>query len=276
MVNVRSYIIGLSLSMLWGTTIGAPVTEPQGNIDAPDTLLEEFELEFDSTLNSQEIEELKKQVKEFYSGKGEVFNGTVDLSLEKRATGAQNDPKPITVNVAAWQNIAEMNCYVILCNYNGNLVWQRNPTAATAATHRSDAGTNLRPFQPGQLGTRGTQQITTDTISAEEFPWASINQGGVGAHLMPATIAEQNAQKSWISAAYSSGYVGWSEWFKLSFSNYDATKIYCPALFGQTPPDTSVCGKKKKSNLYGKSIYPGLYNYIKNAGTLPVTFKQIG
>lgn len=147
MVNVRSYIIGLSLSMLWGTTIGAPVTEPQGNIDAPDTLLEEFELEFDSTLNSQEIEELKKQVKEFYSGKGEVFNGTVDLSLEKRATGAQNDPKPITVNVAAWQNIAEMNCYVILCNYNGNLVWYV-PTLSYKTFIPRFLSTNNQPLTP--------------------------------------------------------------------------------------------------------------------------------
>ena len=45
----------------------------------------------------------------------------VELESEKRQT--QANPLPIIVNVAGWQDIAEENCYVMLCQYGGQRVW---------------------------------------------------------------------------------------------------------------------------------------------------------
>ncbi|KAI0528410.1 hypothetical protein GGR58DRAFT_509383 [Xylaria digitata] len=125
-----------------------------------------------------------------------------EIRLSARGDGTQNDPKDAFFNIAGWQNIAEEDCYAMLCLMGGNRVFQRVGTANGGNPHRTESVANLTPFQSNQLATRHTSQINGQTISAEEFPFASTQQGGIGAILFPATLTEQNQQKNAISAAY--------------------------------------------------------------------------
>lgn len=73
------------------------------------------------------------------------------------------------------------------------LIWnsQRNPTSDQTNRNRQNTGATYRPFQPQNLPQRHTEQINPTTISAEEFPWASTQQGGSEGFVFPATKAEQ-------------------------------------------------------------------------------------
>ncbi|KAF2963464.1 hypothetical protein GQX73_g10109 [Xylaria multiplex] len=170
--------------------------------------------------------------------------------LSTRASGTRNDPKDAFFNIAGWENIAEEDCFAMLCLMGGNRVYQRVSTANGGDPHRTESGANLTPFQSNQLATRHTSQITPQTISAEEFPFASTQQGGVGAILFPATLAEQNQQKNAISAAYRrTGGPGYNEWFKITFNGAPLGK-FCRALHAD-PQDFSVCGNSVQSTLFG-------------------------
>ena len=77
-----------------------------------------------------------------------------------------------------------------------NPICRRRAVAANANDrHRDENGANYRPFQASELQSRHTQQINSQTTSAEEFPWASMERGGDDngnmAGLMPATMNEQ-------------------------------------------------------------------------------------
>ncbi|KAH8680674.1 hypothetical protein BX600DRAFT_519813 [Xylariales sp. PMI_506] len=249
MVHVHSLAVGLVFPLLWNAVTAVPIANSNTAVD--ERAFGELEDRDESFITNHTRSDLDED--DSYT------------ELARRATGTQTDPYPITVDVTGWQNIAEMNCYLMLCKYSGQRVWQRNPGSSTASTHRTASGANLTPFAAAKLATYSTKQITTSTTSAEEFPWASMNQGGTGAHLMPATIAEQNVQKNAISAGYSrTPTVPWSDWFELTFTNYLTTGVYCPALF-KTTPDTSVCSAKTKTTLFGTSVYPGDYDYVRQA-----------
>jgi len=70
----------------------------------------------------------------------------------------------------------------------------RSSSTEEKKKHRSESGVNLQPFNAANLSYRNTQQINSDTTSAEEFPWASLHEGGTNAHLMPTTVEEQNGE----------------------------------------------------------------------------------
>ncbi|KAH9889656.1 hypothetical protein F4778DRAFT_796729 [Xylariomycetidae sp. FL2044] len=169
-----------------------------------------------------------------------ISKDSEDSALIERARGDINNPIPATFNVFNWKDIAEENCYVILCDYGGRLKW--------SASH-----------------------FPTDD-ARQEFPWASLMEGGANGHLLPATLAQQRSQSSSISAGYNNAQVGWSQYMTLNFVNYDTTKVYCPALFKQ-PPDTSVCKQRKKASIFDESIDPSEYDYQKIQGTNPIKFQ---
>ncbi|KAI0169910.1 hypothetical protein GGR52DRAFT_592504 [Hypoxylon sp. FL1284] len=171
-------------------------------------------------------------------------------SLAVRASGTQRDPIPAHFDITGWENIAEEDCYVMLCLENGNRVYQRVGSANAGTPNRQHAGTTTTPFQLGQLTNRLTSQISHETDSAEEFPWASTQQGGSNAYLLPATRAEQNRQKIMISAGYNrKGGPGYDQWFEINFTGQKLGK-FCSALH-QDPPDTSVCGNDETTTIFG-------------------------
>ncbi|KAI1498382.1 hypothetical protein F5X99DRAFT_431853 [Biscogniauxia marginata] len=203
-----------------------------------------------------------------FQPKGEIEQPT-GFESEKRQT--QANPLQMTVDVSNWQDIAEENCYVMLCDYNGQRVWRRNPTQTN--NHYTESGASLVPFRASNLSSRGTTQIDSTTTSAEEFPWQGMAQGGNGAHLFPASRANQNSQGGSINAAFNRANVNYGDWFEITYQNYDTSRVYCKALFSN-PPDTSVCQQKKKTKLYNKNVFPGDYDYVKVPNTLPITFKH--
>ncbi|KAH9894578.1 hypothetical protein F4778DRAFT_784013 [Xylariomycetidae sp. FL2044] len=164
--------------------------------------------------------------------------------LETRNT--QNNPIDATFDVSGWPDIAEENCYVMLCVFNGQRVWHVSQFIS----------------------------ISSATTSAEEFPWRSIEwSGDTIAHLLPATPAQQNSQGGSINSGYDSAGVNYGDWFRITFSNYDKSKPYCVALF-QNPPDTSVC-KRKRTRLFDKSgIDPSDFDYTKVQNSKPVVFEH--
>jgi hypothetical protein len=54
--------------------------------------------------------------------RGAIDNDIV-MKVIPRDIGDENNPIPATFDVSGWQDIAEGNCYVILCDYGGNLKW---------------------------------------------------------------------------------------------------------------------------------------------------------
>ncbi|CAJ2507895.1 Uu.00g090810.m01.CDS01 [Anthostomella pinea] len=167
----------------------------------------------------------------------------IETSVVRRAGGSKGDPVDASFDITGWENIAEEDCYVML---------QRGPTANSGDSNRRDSGVNLRPFQANQLATRHTSQIMAGTVSAEEFPWASTQNGGSSAYVLPATLAEQNVQKTGISAGYRrTGGPGYGEWFRISFTGPPHGR-YCAALFSN-PQDFSVCGNTDQTTIFGVS-----------------------
>ncbi|KAI8627086.1 hypothetical protein F5Y19DRAFT_477975 [Xylariaceae sp. FL1651] len=181
---------------------------------------------------------------------------------------SRNSPIDASFDISGWENIAEENCYIMLCLMGGNRVFQRGATANDKNTQRTKSGANLEPFHADQLTTRHTAQISGSTISAEEFPWASTQNGGENAYLCPATVAEQNAQKTGISAGFNSkGGPAYDQWFRISFHGASFGR-YCTALFSN-PPDTSVCGNNDRTNLFGVAgviLANFVYQVVRNQG----------
>ncbi|KAI0548066.1 hypothetical protein F4679DRAFT_596972 [Xylaria curta] len=272
MPTSRVSIFSIALFTFWTKVNAAPVVAISPGVKESDLTnigrAAEFDLDRKDQLSTQEDEG------EYYdSVKSAEWQG--DANLDKRVTGDSNNPISITVDVSGWQDIAEENCYVILCQYHGNLKWQRGPLGISGP-HRTQAGANLHPFYAANLSDRQTSQISSATTSAEEFPWASLMQGGEGAHLMPATREEQNAQGGSINHAYNHATppVMPLDWLTINFVNYDKSRVFCPALF-KTPPDFSVCGKKK-TTAYGVSINPSDFDYIKDPNSKPYVFHHPG
>ncbi|KAI1138391.1 hypothetical protein F5Y05DRAFT_413012 [Hypoxylon sp. FL0543] len=166
----------------------------------------------------------------------------------KRAGNSPSDPIDAEFNTAGWENIAEEDCYVMLCLKNGNRVYQRVSTAHGGDHHRTESGQSLNPFHADQLASRHTAQINQRTTSPEEFPWASTTQGGADAVVLPATVDEQNRQSSGINAGYAKARVGYNQWFRITFT--EPWGKYCTALFSQ-PPDFSVCDNNEQTTLFG-------------------------
>ncbi|KAI1170211.1 hypothetical protein F4777DRAFT_584136 [Nemania sp. FL0916] len=193
----------------------------------------------------------------------------ITYSIMTRGDGSsKSSPVDASFDISGWENIAEENCYIMLCLMDGNRVFQRGPTAGASKSQRTKSGANLEPFHADQLSSRHTAQISGSTISAEEFPWASTQNGGENAYLCPATEAEQNAQKTGISAGFNvKGGPGYDQWFRVSFHGGTQGK-FCTALF-KNPPDKSVCGNDEKTTIFGVAsviLANFVYQIVRNQG----------
>ncbi|CAG9986170.1 unnamed protein product [Clonostachys byssicola] len=179
----------------------------------------------------------------------------------------------LKVDVNNWQDIAELDCYAILCDYNGEKKWQKAVGGVKAAEdHYTESGAKLGPFKDTTL--RKTSVIKQGFISPEEFPWRSMEKGGTGARLFPVDGKQQSRQGGTISGAYKTAKIKDGDYFELEFTNFSSTSVYCKALFQKTP-DKSVCKDKKKTDVFGQYIFPGDYDYTKDPkSSSPITFKH--
>ncbi|KAF4153157.1 hypothetical protein CNMCM6069_001119 [Aspergillus lentulus] len=188
-----------------------------------------------------------------------VPGGGADLIARAGNNGkgtSKSNPKDATFDVTGWEDIAEEDCYVMLCLKNGERTWQRNPTPGLNKVHYQKSGAAAKPFQKGNVPKRHTGQINpqpgerTETNSAEEFPWESMSQGGSNADLLPATRHEQKLQGAAIRKGFQTSDIDLGEWFKITFTGNLGP--ICQALH-RDPPDESIC-KKPEVSLFGKKI----------------------
>ncbi|PVH95933.1 hypothetical protein DM02DRAFT_470456, partial [Periconia macrospinosa] len=161
----------------------------------------------------------------------------------------KDNPKELSVDISTWRDIAEEDCRAMLCERGGERVWQRG-YRNSKRKHRQDSGANFTPFHQNELSRRGTEQINVDTISAEEFPWATMVKGGENAVLFPATEDQQTQQGSSVSASYKASNVDYGEWFRITMNPPEARGRYCAALH-QNPPDRRVCDEDPEQELFG-------------------------
>lgn len=121
---------------------------------------------------------------------------------------------------------------------NGKNYRQRTFSAHDPRQNYIESGASLVPFQADQLQTRGTSQITAETVSAEEFPWRSLAEGGENSRLFPATVSEQQSrfktkritlfismviiarvgQGGTISSGYDNANANLEDWIEITFS----------------------------------------------------------
>ncbi|MCJ1311638.1 hypothetical protein MMC25_005311 [Agyrium rufum] len=129
------------------------------------------------------------------------------------------------------------------------------------------------PFRADQLEIRHTKQITSETISAEEFPWADSHEGGDHAYLLPATRSQQSSQGGSVSSAFQKFRVEKNQWFRINMKG--KLGKYCTALH-KDPPDMSVCDPEEETELYGVIVHmtDNVYHIDKDHGT-PYTLDRV-
>ncbi|KAF2152770.1 hypothetical protein K461DRAFT_313393 [Myriangium duriaei CBS 260.36] len=194
----------------------------------------------------------------------------VSSSLLRRGDrGSKTNPIPATFDITQWPDIAEENCYVMFCKLNGNRLFQRLAELGNKGDppkNRKKAGAAQGPFRKDD-DHRKVEKINADTTSAEEFPWASTQQGGPQAYILPATEAQQNAQKLGIKGGYDRADLIESQWFTINFKTASGAKYgkYCDALFNTK--SNSICTEDPEITLFGtrgvklsKYIYKADYN----------------
>ncbi|KAF4986046.1 hypothetical protein F66182_16867 [Fusarium sp. NRRL 66182] len=120
-------------------------------------------------------------------------------------------------------------------------------------------------------------------VYAEEFPWASTQEGGSSAYVFPATRDEQNVvrgQGSAILTGYRNSGVGFNDYFKITFTPasifHSLFGQYCTALHAN-PQDTSICGKEPAQTLFGTggvNIANFAYQVV-SSGAIPFAFMHV-
>ncbi|KAF2823795.1 hypothetical protein CC86DRAFT_384344 [Ophiobolus disseminans] len=171
-------------------------------------------------------------------------------AVEKR--NERSNPKPLVLDISEWAGIAELNCWSMLCRYHGERVWQRAVSASANDRHRTASGADMVPFHTDQLASRHTERINDNTVSAEEFPWASMEEGGNEAAVMPATEDEQGGQGRALSSAYQTQNVNRGDWFKITFNPPNRRGRYCRALH-EEPPNTRICDEDPAQTIFGST-----------------------
>ncbi|KAI1772036.1 hypothetical protein F4818DRAFT_444663 [Hypoxylon cercidicola] len=99
---------------------------------------------------------------------------------------------------------------------------------------------------------RNARIIDDQTLSAEEWPPESVEEGGVNAHLMPADIHEQHAQGGSFASVFrwgsGDGGIQHGDYFDLQFTGNFVQGGFCEALFVHklvpgSPEAEAFCGK---------------------------------
>ncbi|GAM36644.1 hypothetical protein TCE0_018r05888 [Talaromyces pinophilus] len=203
---------------------------------------------------------------------------TETLAFLKRNTAANSIDA--TFDTTLWPNIAEENCFAMLCLENGNRVYQRNPSPAAGVDNRIASGAKSQPFIAPKLQGRHTSQINPNTVSAEEFPWACTKEGGSTAYVFPATLDEQfrvqGAQRNAIITGFRKYGVGFNDYFRITFEQPTPFGQYCSALHAN-PPDMSICGNEPKQTLFGTAgvnIADFAYQIVRS-GVVPFAFMHV-
>ncbi|KAF4219342.1 hypothetical protein CNMCM8980_003073 [Aspergillus fumigatiaffinis] len=157
--------------------------------------------------------------------------------------GSKGNPKAATFDITGWEDIAEEDCYA------------EKPYSWFEGTHYMSSGAKAKPFRKDNVPKRHTGQInsqpgSSETNSAEEFPWESTVQGGSNALLLPATRAQQQRQAGTITAGFRRSDITFGEWFRITFTG-NLGEI-CRALH-QEPPNDSIC-KKPTVTVFGNKV----------------------
>ncbi|KAF2149144.1 hypothetical protein K461DRAFT_271710 [Myriangium duriaei CBS 260.36] len=184
--------------------------------------------------------------------------------------GTRQNPIPVTIDVSKWPNIAEQNCYIMLCLMGRNRVFQRVQTADESERAYTLSGAEWTPFQQRNLIKYHVQQINsqpgrrTETSSAEEFPWRSIHVDPLDPrYVIPATLYEQSMQGNSLSNLYGPNRIDYGNFFHVTFSGY--TGPYCRALHSPpTKPD--VCDNHFQTILFGVKIMLANFIYALERG----------
>ncbi|KAG9857881.1 hypothetical protein KCU98_g710, partial [Aureobasidium melanogenum] len=161
--------------------------------------------------------------------------------LESRAGHGPNNPVDAHIDCTGIEELCDANCYAILCLNRPSLL--QKVSQAIARRNRRQCGAKMQPFKGTvtQLRRRGLSRPDGSHVSAEEYPFASTQQGGSGADLFPARVSDQNIQRDAIRNMYKNYGVGVNDYFELKFDN--ANTPYCNALANG---DYSVCSKQAK------------------------------
>ncbi|KAI0156025.1 hypothetical protein BJ166DRAFT_580755 [Pestalotiopsis sp. NC0098] len=185
-------------------------------------------------------------------------NGTpTNAAIKPRATGDQGEPIDASFDVTGWPLSAEFNCYVMLCIMGGNRNFQRIEDPSERRTHYQQSGAYFTPFHADHLDNRNAERLDDSTVSAEEFPWESLSQGGSGAHLFPTTVGEQQAQGRSLAARFrstrSATPINRGDWIRITFTGYSRGG-YCEALHSD-PQDFSICDRQIEEHIGGHPEY---------------------
>ncbi|KAF1990254.1 hypothetical protein K402DRAFT_401118 [Aulographum hederae CBS 113979] len=199
-----------------------------------------------------------------------------ESQLVKRDPGdSKEDPLPATFDISNWPDIAEENCFAMLCLRGGDRVYQRVGTSGDRGKNYQASGAKFKPFHGDQLESRHTAQINGNTISAEEFPFESTQQGGEIGYVFPATEEQQQRQSGALSTTYQNQNIGYNKWFEITYIG-GPMGLYCTALFSK-PPDFSVCNDDRTTTLFGTAgVKLANFAYqVVRAGAVPYAFKHL-
>ncbi|KAK9414178.1 hypothetical protein SUNI508_02277 [Seiridium unicorne] len=167
--------------------------------------------------------------------------------------GDKSNPKIAKVSTAGWEDISEEDCYEMLC-VTKKITYQRNTSKDKKRQHYTGSGASKTPYKnQHQRDLRGSKIIDDQTISAEEWPPESVEEGGQGAHLLPATSDEQRAQGREFARTYNRGtgddHINQGDFFTWQFTGNFAPGGFCEAIFVHgikpgTPEADQFCGKQ--------------------------------
>ncbi|KAF1958480.1 hypothetical protein CC80DRAFT_592168 [Byssothecium circinans] len=202
-----------------------------------------------------------------------------DLSpspLAKRAEdgpGSKANPKQGVFKIQGWENLAEIDCYIMLCIL-GTSVFQRGPLDDNWGNNQfKEWGGKNEPFHDDNLRRYGTSRASDSNVSPEDFPWRSIRLGdNQKRYLTGGPHAEQMSQAGCITNGYNGHYggdvIGHDEWFEIRWRKEDAHLMgeMCKAWLEN---DLSKCGNNKKFNILGAVgvvLAQLVYYYVRSEG----------
>ncbi|KAI1852629.1 hypothetical protein JX266_002170 [Neoarthrinium moseri] len=175
-----------------------------------------------------------------------------DALVPRGKKGDKSNPKTAEVSIQGWEDISEEDCYQMLC-IQKKVTYQRNKDKDKKRKHYTASGASKTPFKDKHnRDLRNAKIIDDQTISAEEWPPESVEEGGENAHLLPGTRGEQQAQGREFARTYNRGtgedHINQGDFFNFQFQGNFAPGGFCEALFVHklvpgSPEAERFCGK---------------------------------
>ncbi|KAF2229967.1 hypothetical protein EV356DRAFT_555009 [Viridothelium virens] len=181
------------------------------------------------------------------------LSSAIPLELQRRAAGAQSDPKQITIDCTNGEDVCNDDCYSILCFNSPNPVQYMLRNDNRGSDGNSEAALRLVLQNPneGERQARGVN-ISQDVInqigtSPEETIMNNAEEGGEGEIMMDANF-RQNSFGARVGGQLRSQGVSDGQYYYKTFTNYGSPNpSYCAAL-QSNPPDTSICTQQGKAD----------------------------